>query len=65
MGIPLLAAEKLMKKYGAERVSEDAKTELVRYLEDYLMKISLKAARIAKHSKRKTIKDSDIKIAAS
>lgn len=58
------AMEKLLKKSGAERVSEDAKGVLADILEDYSVKIGEKAWQIARHSKRKTVKGSDVKIAA-
>ncbi len=63
MGISKLAVENLMKKNGAERVSEDAKEEMIKILEEHLYKITLKALRVSQHSKRKTIKESDIVIA--
>jgi histone H3/H4 len=61
--IPKLAIEKLMKKYGAERVSEDAILEMQKILENYLYVIAQKASKIADHSNRKTIMESDILIA--
>jgi histone H3/H4 len=61
--IPKLAVEKLMKKYGAERISEDAVEEMRKILENHLFSISQKASKIATHSKRKTIWASDLKIA--
>ena len=62
-GIPLLALEKLMKETGAERVSDDAKVELKKILETYLYELSIKASKIASHSKRKTINSGDLLIA--
>ena len=61
--LPLLALENLMKAKGAERVSEDAKVELRRVLEEYLADISVKASKIAAHSGRKTINEGDLLIA--
>lgn len=60
--IPLAAMEKLLKKCGAERVSEDAKEAMKELLETYGEQIGEKAVRIAQHSGRKTVKGSDIKI---
>ncbi len=54
--------EKLLKKCGAERVSEDAKEAMKELLETYGEQIGEKAVRIAQHSGRKTVKGSDIKI---
>ena len=62
-GIPVSALEKLMKKYGAERVSDDARIELKKILETYLYELSLKASKIASHSGRKTINAGDLLIA--
>lgn len=63
MGISLLSVEKLMKKYGAQRVSDEAKKEMIKILEEYLYELSNKSSRIALHSNRKTIKRGDIIIA--
>lgn len=61
--LPLAAMEKLLKKAGAPRVSDDAKKALAEILEDYAAVLSDKAIKIAYHSKRKTIKAGDIKLA--
>lgn len=61
--IPLLALENLMKEKGAQRVSEDAKDELKKILENYLYGLSVKASKIAQHSGRKTINSGDLLIA--
>ncbi len=55
------AMEKLLKKAGAERVSDDAKAKLAEYLEEQVVKIGEKALRFAQHAGRKTIKSVDIK----
>lgn len=61
--LPLAAMEKLLKKAGAARVSEDAKDALQEVLEDYAMNLGGRAIQLAGHSKRKTVKGSDIKLA--
>ncbi|MFT4297893.1 MAG: histone family protein [Candidatus Woesearchaeota archaeon] len=61
--MPLASMEKIMIEAGAERVSEDAKKELKRILEDYSIEISEKAIKFAEHAGRKTIKSQDIKLA--
>lgn len=61
--IPLAAMERIMKKAGAPRVSESAKAALKDVLEDYGQQISQKAAKLAEHAGRKTVKDDDIKLA--
>ena len=55
--------EKLLKKSGAERVSDKAKTTLKEMLEDYGIKIGEKASKLAKHAGRRTIKAEDVKLA--
>jgi DNA-binding protein len=61
--MPLATMEKIMVEAGAERVSEDAKKELKRILEEYSIGISEKAIKFAQHAGRKTIKIDDIKLA--
>jgi len=61
--ISQLAMEKLLKKYGAKRVSEDAKSALSEALEEMGKKIGEKAQKYSEHSGRKTIKSKDIKLA--
>lgn len=61
--IPLAAMEKLLKKAGAPRVSEDAKSAMKEVLEDYGERLGQKAIRIAGHAGRKTVKEVDIKLA--
>lgn len=62
--LPLAAMEKLLKKAGAERVSDPAKAALKDIMEEMAEEISEKAVKIAHHSGRKTIKAGDVKIAA-
>ncbi len=61
--IPLAAVDRLMRKAGAKRVSETARRKMAEIAEELLKKIGERAAEIAKHAKRKTIKDVDIKAA--
>lgn len=62
--LPLAAMEKLLKKYGAARVSEGAKEALSEVLEEIGKELGEKAIRFAQHSGRKTVKSADIKLAA-
>ena len=62
--IPLAAMEKIMKKAGAERVSDKSKVALKAVLEDIAEEIASSAVKLAMHAGRKTVKAGDIKLAA-
>ncbi len=62
--LPLAAMEKLLKKSGAPRVSEEAKNTLREILEDKAHEIGEKAVKFSVHSGRKTVKAADIKLAS-
>ena len=55
---------RIIRKAGAERVSEDAAIELGKVLEEVGAKISKEALDFTNHAQRKTVKDVDIRIAA-
>lgn len=59
--LPSAAMEKLLKKAGAERVSEDAKAKLIEVLEEIAEEIGEKAVRLARHAGRKTVKSVDVR----
>ncbi len=61
--IPLAAMEKIMKKAGAERVSDKSKLALKNVMEDIAEEIAIDAVKLAMHAGRKTIKSEDIKLA--
>jgi histone H3/H4 len=55
---------KICKKAGAERVSESASVALAKILEEIGVKIARDALNYTMHSRRRTLKANDIKIAA-
>jgi DNA-binding protein len=61
--LPIAAIDRLIRKAGAERVSEDAATELSQILSDVAIDISKQAIELARHAKRKTVTGEDIKLA--
>ncbi len=62
--LPLAAMEKILKKSGAERVSDSAKTALKDVVEAKAEEIAAQAVKLAMHAGRKTVKSGDIKLAA-
>lgn len=62
--LPLAAMEAILKKCGAERVSDTAKVALKEIIEDKAMEIAQRAVKLAMHSGRVTIKGRDVKLAS-
>jgi histone H3/H4 len=61
--LPIAPVERMVRKAGAERVSEDAGIELAKVLEEYGLEIAREAISLAKHAKRTTVKEEDIRLA--
>jgi histone H3/H4 len=59
----LASMQRIIKKSGAERVSDDAANELRRLLEEIAEKIAKHAVELSLHAGRKTIKSEDIRLA--
>jgi histone H3/H4 len=62
--LPLAAIERIARKVGIERISADAIKELANVVEELGCELSLEAAQVARHAKRKTILKEDIKFVA-
>lgn len=61
--LPLAAVDRIIRKAGAGRVSEDAAIALAELLEEHGVKVSQRAATFAGHANRKTVTAADIKLA--
>ncbi|MBC7112746.1 MAG: histone family protein [Candidatus Methanomethyliales bacterium] len=62
--ISISAIDRLMRKAGAERVSEEGAMMLREVLETLALDISREAIALAKHAGRKTVNAEDIKLAS-
>ncbi|MEA2036303.1 MAG: histone family protein [Nanoarchaeota archaeon] len=62
--LPKAPVARILFNAGAKRVSNSATNALIEVLEQYSEDLAGKAVQIAKHSGRKTVQDSDIKLAA-
>lgn len=61
--LPLAAVDRIIRKAGASRVSEDAVVALSEELEEHGVKLGRQAASFAGHANRKTVTAADIKLA--
>ncbi len=60
----LSAMYRILKKSGAERVSDESADELRRITEEVAMAIAKSAVEMAEHASRKTVKAEDVKLAS-
>ncbi len=63
MSLPNAPIERIIRKAGAERVSEDAVKELKEAVEEVGNEIAQEAKEMADHANRNTVKKSDIEMA--
>jgi len=61
--LPLAPLERLLKKCGAKRVSENGVKEFASVLYEYAYSLSAEAVALAEHAGRKTVLESDIRMA--
>ena len=62
--IALASVHRIIKKFGAERVSDSAAEELRKVLEIVGENVAKQAVELARHAHRKTIKPEDITLAS-
>ena len=60
----LTAMHRILKKSGAERVSDESANELRRVMEEIAESIAKNAVAMSNHAGRKTVKADDVKLAS-
>ncbi|KXB06722.1 histone [candidate division MSBL1 archaeon SCGC-AAA382A20] len=61
--LPIAAVDRIIRKAGGQRVSENAAEELAEILEEKGLEIASEAAELSEHAGRKTVRDEDIRLA--
>ena len=61
--LPTATLDRVIRKAGAQRVSESAAEELAEILEDKGMEIAKEAIELTEHAGRKTVRAEDIRLA--
>lgn len=62
--LPIAAIDRVIRKSGARRVSEDAAVALAEVLEERALAIAAEASKLAEHAGRRTVQDVDVRLAA-
>ena len=62
--IPLATVDRLMRKAGAKRFSEDAAQAMAEVVEERALVIAAAAVKLAEHAGRRTVRDVDVRLAA-
>lgn len=62
--LPLAPLERIVKGAGVERVSREALLALQEALEDHARELAEEALRYARHARRRTVTQEDVKLAA-
>ncbi|MBI2547536.1 MAG: histone family protein [Candidatus Aenigmarchaeota archaeon] len=63
--LPNLPFERILKKVGAKRVSQDALEEFATVMEEKLTVLAKSAVELSKHAGRKTIIGEDVRLSKS
>lgn len=62
--IPLATVDRLMRRAGAKRVSEDAARAMAEVVEERALAIAAEAVKLAEHAGRRTVRDVDVRLAS-
>jgi histone H3/H4 len=62
--IPVATVDRIMRKAGARRVSEEAAKAMAEIIEEKALEIAAEAIKLAEHAGRKTVRDVDIRLAS-
>ena len=62
--IPLATVDRLMRRAGAKRVSEDAARAMAEVVEERAIVIATEAVKLAEHAGRRTVRDVDVRLAS-
>lgn len=61
--LPLATIDRIMRKAGARRISEEATLAMAEILEERALVVAAEAVRLAEHAGRRTVRDVDIRLA--